>query len=64
MFGCPFCQSATYDPSTLKVLGEVFDTAWASIEHHYCATSREAGRLRLAGALLEVAATVSAIRSC
>ena len=53
----PFCQSATYDPATLKILGEVFDTAWASIEHHYFGTSREAGRLTLAANLLEAAAS-------
>ena len=57
MFGRPFCQSATYDPATLKVLVEVFDTAWASIEHHFCLTSRDPGRLSLARALLEAAAT-------
>ena len=57
MYGRQFCQSAMYDPATLKVLGEVFDTAWASIEHHYCATSREAGRLSLATSLLEAAAS-------
>ena len=56
MFSRPFCQSATYDPATLKVLGEIFDTAWASIEHHYCATSREVGRLSLAVSLLDAAA--------
>lgn len=38
MFGRPLTQSGTFDPATLTVLREVFDAAWASIEHHYCAT--------------------------
>ena len=57
MYDRPFCQSGIYDPATLKVLGQVFDIAWASVEHHYCATSREAGRLSLAASLLEAAAS-------
>ena len=57
MYDRPFCQSGIYDPATLKVLGQVFDIAWASFEHHYCATSREVGRLSLAASLLEAAAS-------
>jgi hypothetical protein len=49
-------DSASFGPDTLKVIGQAFDEAWASIEGNIgCDQQREASRLRLASALLSVA---------
>jgi hypothetical protein len=52
----PFGRSATYDPDTLKKLGEIFDRAWAAIDGNFTGSSRDPGRLRLATIILEFAA--------
>lgn len=51
-FGC----GAVYDPDTLRTLGIVFDTAWASIAKNFDRGSHEPARLRLASIILEFAA--------
>lgn len=49
--------AASYDPATLKALGQAFDQAWASIAHTFPADSPMVGNARetLASALLSVA---------
>jgi hypothetical protein len=56
MHATPFSRSATYDPATLKRLGETFDSAWASIACNFANGSHEAARLRLATLILDFAA--------
>jgi hypothetical protein len=56
MHATPFSRSATYDPATLKKLGETFDSAWASIACNFANSSYEAARLRLATLILDFAA--------
>jgi hypothetical protein len=49
-------NSASFGPDTLRVIGQAFDEAWASIEGNIgCDQQREATRLKLANALLSVA---------
>jgi hypothetical protein len=52
----PFGRSATYDPNTLHKLGEIFESAWASIASNFTSGSREPARLQLATIILEFAA--------
>jgi len=52
----PFGHSITYEPDTLKKLGETFDKAWAAIDRNFTGGSRDAARLRLATIILEFAA--------
>ena len=48
---------AAYDPATLKMLGEVFDDAWASVSQNYKSSlAVEAARLKLANIVLSLAA--------
>ena len=56
MHHTPFGHSATYDPDTLKKLGETFDRAWAAIDGNFTGGSRDAARLRFATIILEFAA--------
>ena len=50
-------SGAAYGPEALKVIGEAFDKAWDEIAGHFGDDPREieAGRLRLAEAVLSVA---------
>jgi hypothetical protein len=49
-------EGASYDPDTLKAVGQAFDQAWASIAAHYSADPEiERARLRLANSMLAVA---------
>ena len=54
----PFLHGATYDPETLRILGMVFDNAWASIAANFEAGSEEAARLKLATIILQLAVDV------
>ena len=56
MHHIPFDRSVTYDPDTLKKLGETFDRAWAAIAGNFAGSSRDAARLQLATIMLEFAA--------
>ena len=56
MHHTPFGRSLTYDPDTLKKLGETFDTAWAAIAGNFAGSSCDAARLQLATIILEFAA--------
>jgi hypothetical protein len=48
--------AASFGPEALKVIGQAFDEAWASIADRFPAgVSAEAARLRLASALLAIA---------
>ena len=49
-------RSVTYDPDTLKKLGETFDRAWAAIAVNFTGSSCDAARLQLATNILEFAA--------
>jgi hypothetical protein len=51
-------EGAAFGPEALKVVGEAFDKAWARISANYGSdpTDIEKGRLRLAEAMLSVAA--------
>jgi hypothetical protein len=50
-------EGASFSPETLKVVGEAFDDAWASIAHLYGSELEiERARLRLANSILAVAA--------
>jgi hypothetical protein len=55
MHTAPYGYGAVYDPDTLRTLGMVFDSAWASIAANFDARSREPARLRLAKIILEFA---------
>jgi hypothetical protein len=48
---------SAFEPDALKMLGEAFDEAWASIASSYGedASAIEAARLRLAGIMIELA---------
>jgi hypothetical protein len=48
-------DSASFGPASLKVIGQAFDRAWASIAGNFSDTQKEAARLTLANALLSVA---------
>jgi hypothetical protein len=50
-------SSASYDPDTLNMLGEVLDEAWASIASHFGNDFRkiEAARIQLATIVLDLA---------
>ena len=48
-------EGASYGPEALKAIGRAFDEAWASIAGNFSDDQIEAGRLRLANALLAVA---------
>ena len=52
----PFSRSIVCDPDTLKNLGETFDSAWAAIAGSFESRTRDAARLRLATAILELGA--------
>jgi hypothetical protein len=56
MHDTPFGRSVTYDPSMLHILGEIFESAWASIASNFTSGSREPARLQLATIILELAA--------
>jgi hypothetical protein len=56
MHHTPFGRSVTYDPDTLKKLGETFDRAWAAIAGKFTGSSHDAARLQLATIMLEFAA--------
>ena len=48
-------SKSAFPPETVKMMGEVFDRAWASIEHHYDerrTTEVELARLALAKAVV------------
>jgi hypothetical protein len=44
MHHIPFGRSLTFDPDTLKKLGETFDKAWAAIAGNFTGSSRDAAR--------------------
>jgi len=50
-------DGAAFGPETLKAIGQAFDQAWPEIARYFGNTpvEREAGRLRLAEAVLSVA---------
>ena len=48
-------DGASYGPDTLKVICQAFDEAWPTIAGNFGTGAIEAGRLRLANALLSVA---------
>jgi hypothetical protein len=48
-------EGATFDPTTLGVIGTAFDRAWSEIEHHFGETDAHLARSRLAEAVLIVA---------
>ena len=49
-------EGASFDPDTLKALGQALDAGWASIAHLYGGPLEiESARLRLANSLLAVA---------
>jgi hypothetical protein len=50
-----FLEGASYDPETLKAIGQAFDQAWASIAGHYRNLEIERARLRLANSMLAIA---------
>jgi hypothetical protein len=54
----PLIDNASFGPEVLKAIGEAFDAAWTEIADNYSdvVAEREAGRVKLATALLEVAA--------
>ena len=54
----PLIDNASFGPATLKAIGEAFDAAWTEIAGSYSnvLAERETGRLKLATALLSVAA--------
>ena len=54
----PLIDNASFGPETLKAIGEAFDAAWLEISGNYSnvLAERETGRLKLATALLSVAA--------
>jgi hypothetical protein len=56
MHHIPFGRSVTYDPETLKKLGETFDRAWAAIAGNFSGSFRDAARFQLATIILEFAA--------
>ena len=48
-------DAASYGPDALKAITQAFDEAWAVIAGNFSEGSVEAGRIRLANALLSVA---------
>ena len=56
MHHIPFGRSLTFDPDTLKKLGETFDRAWAAIAGNFAGSSSDTARLKLATIILEFAA--------
>jgi hypothetical protein len=50
-------RKAAYDPPTVKMLGQAFDEAWASVARNYRSPlAIEAARLKLANIVLNLAA--------
>ena len=49
-------EGAAFDPPTLLKVGTAFERAWSEIEHHFGDTDIEVARVRLAQAVLVVAA--------
>ena len=56
MHHTPYGRSLTYDPDTLKKLGENFDRSWVAIADNFTGSSCDAARLQLATIILEFAA--------
>jgi hypothetical protein len=54
----PLIDNASFGPELLTAIGEAFDIAWTEIADNYSnvTAERETGRLKLATALLSVAA--------
>ena len=48
-------DGASFDPESLKAIAQAFDEAWLVVAGNFGAATTEAGRLRLATALLSVA---------
>lgn len=48
-------DGSSYGPEALKTIGQAFDEAWQTIAGNFTDETIEAGRLRLANALLSVA---------
>lgn len=55
MQACNAIDGASFDPETLKALGQAFDEAWLVVGGNFSTAATEAGRVRLAKALLSVA---------
>jgi hypothetical protein len=51
----PLIDGTSYGPDALKVLAQAYDDAWAAVAGNFGEGSVEAGRMRLANALLSVA---------
>ena len=49
-------QGTSFDPTTLVIIGKAFDRAWSEIEYQFSETDADVARLRLAEAILIVAA--------
>jgi hypothetical protein len=49
-------DGASFGPEALKTIGQAFDEAWLTIAGNFAADTAEAARLRLATAILSVAA--------
>ncbi|MGE0768968.1 MAG: hypothetical protein AB7L90_21200 [Hyphomicrobiaceae bacterium] len=54
-------EGASFDPATIKIMVDAFDSAWTSIAHKYQDVPKrtEAARLALAKAVLSVASETS-----
>jgi hypothetical protein len=55
MKACQLIDGTSYGPETLKAIGQAFDEAWLTIAGNFGKDTSEAGRLRLANAMLSVA---------
>ena len=55
MKACQLVDGTSYGPETLKAIGQAFDEAWLTIAGNFGKDTSEAGRLRLANAMLSVA---------
>jgi hypothetical protein len=51
----PFIDGASYGPDALRAITQAYDEAWAVVAGNFSEDSIEAGRARLANALLSVA---------
>lgn len=47
-------NNSSYDPATIKLLGQAFDEIWLAIKDQYSPNTVTAARLRLAHALLNI----------
>jgi hypothetical protein len=56
MRGRQLIEGAAFDPTTLVDIGTAFDRAWSEIQDHFGKTDATLARLRLAEAVLIVAA--------